>query len=258
MHEGLREFIIGTLAKRDIGLMRYSRQRDLEACENSSHDLALLKEMPESQVVRLMKLLETSQSQFRQDLFVLSTLNFKTSGYFVEFGATDGVHLSNTLLLEREFEWTGILAEPALRWHDALRHNRNCKIDARCVWNKTGATLKFHEAEDSEFSAIDRYSRTGRNANKNGRDYSVDSISLMDLLDEHLAPRRIDYLSMDTEGSEYEILSAFNFDKYDIRIVTIEHNYQPVREKIFELMTSKGYERRFEQVSLIDDWYVRI
>jgi len=67
----------------------------------------------------------------------------------------------------------------------------------------------------------------------------------------------IDYLSIDTEGSEYEILSNFNFDKYQIKIVTCEHNFTPAREKIFSLMTQKRYLRRFAKFSRFDDWYVR-
>jgi hypothetical protein len=71
-----------------------------------------------------------SKSQFMQDMFAL-VLAAKPRGErcFVEFGACDGVHLSNTYLLEKAFEWTGLLAEPALCWHDGLRKNRSCDID---------------------------------------------------------------------------------------------------------------------------------
>ena len=51
---------------------------------------------------------------------------------------------------------------------------------------------------------------------KKGKKYRIKTISLEDLLLKYNAPVVIDYLSMDTEGSEYEILSAFNFDKYKI------------------------------------------
>ena len=72
-------------------------------------------------------------SQLKQDLFVLLETGFKRGGYFVEFGATNGIDLSNTYLLEREFGWTGILAEPATAWHEALQRNRNAIIDTDCV-----------------------------------------------------------------------------------------------------------------------------
>ena len=54
-----------------------------------------------------------SYAQIQQDLFILCELNFKRNGFFVEFGATDGIKLSNTYLLEKEFGWTGVLVEPA-------------------------------------------------------------------------------------------------------------------------------------------------
>jgi hypothetical protein len=55
-------------------------------------------------------LLEKSKAQLRQDLFVLSETHYKRNGYFVEFGAANGIDLSNTYLLETEFSWSGILA----------------------------------------------------------------------------------------------------------------------------------------------------
>ena len=66
----------------------------------------------------------------------------------------------------------------------------------------------------------------------------------------------IDYLSIDTEGSEFEILNSFDFSKFKFRIITCEHNYTPMREKIFELLTKNGYTRVFKEISFNDDWYV--
>ena len=80
---------------------------------------------------------------------------------------------------------------------------------------------------------------------------------MLDLLEKYNAPKTIDYLSIDTEGSEYEILSVFDFDAFDIRVITCEHNYTPMREQLFELLTKNGYERKYSELSLFDDWYVR-
>ena len=69
--------------------------------------------------------LEYSKAQLHQDIFVLAEHDFKSAGYFVEFGATNGHDLSNTYLLETQFGWQGIVAEPAKSWHEALKKNRN-------------------------------------------------------------------------------------------------------------------------------------
>ena len=96
-----------------------------------------------------------------------------------------------------------------------------------------------------------------RRRKKNNKHYLVESVSLNDLLSEHSAPVEIDYLSIDTEGSEYEILSQFDFLKYSINIITVEHNFSSKRDDLFQLLYSKGYRRIFESISLFDDWYVK-
>jgi hypothetical protein len=77
------------------------------------------------------------------------------------------------------------------------------------------------------------------------------------MLERHSAPREIDYLSIDTEGSELAILEAFDFDRYVIRCITCEHNFRPDRQRTQDLLESKGYVRAFGEVSLFEDWYVR-
>ena len=199
-----------------------------------------------------------SQAQLRQDVFVMNELGYKRDGYFVEFGATNGKDLSNTYMLEKNFGWTGILAEPAHIWHDDLQKNRSCLLDFNCVWSKTGETVSFNEVTEAELSTIDTFSSADGHAAKrtSGNKYEVLTISLMDLLDKHDAPKVIDYLSIDTEGSELEILEAFNFDAYKFRTITCEHNYTPMREKIYDLLTSHGYVRKLSDFSYFDDWYV--
>src|SRR5690606_9762466 len=120
-------------------------------------DIEIILSLPENQTRDLLRNLVKSKSQLRQDLFVLSQLGFKRNGYFVEFGATNGVTFSNTHLLEKEFNWTGILAEPAKNWHSDIQRNRSSRIDKRCVWKESGATIKFREVEVGELSTIDTY-----------------------------------------------------------------------------------------------------
>lgn len=202
-----------------------------------------------------------SKAQILQDLFALHSVAFKPTGFFVEFGATNGITLSNTHILEVKFGWKGILAEPARCWTAALRANRNCAIDSRCVWTVTGEKLQFAETTDAELSTVGTFANridAHATARTTCETYDVETITLADLLLAHNAPRQIDYLSIDTEGSEYSILSHFDFDAFDINVITVEHNYvQRDRDQIHRLLTSKGYVRTFEKFSQWDDWYVR-
>ena len=211
------------------------------------------------ELLRLNGSSRRSKAQLRQNIFVLMETGFKREGYFVEFGATDGVHLSNTWLLEKEYDWTGILAEPARVWHEDLRANRSSNIDTDCVYASTGDQIEFNMTHLPELSTIANFSSTDGHASsrKAGAIYKVPTISLEDLLKRHGAPREIDYLSIDTEGSEFSILERFPFDQWMVQIITVEHNYSPTRDKIADLMHRNGYRRKFEGLSRWDDWYVR-
>ena len=228
---------------------------------NAKLDLDFIQATKPRDLTSFFTALGKSKSQLRQDLFVLVELNFLEGGYFVEFGATNGVDLSNTYLLEQGFSWRGILAEPARVWHEELQKNRPlASIESSCVWRDSTSTLAFNETFPASLSTIDNFSQSDLHASAReiGTHYEVHSISLMDMLKKHGAPQQIDYLSIDTEGSEFEILSAFDFSKYSFRTVTIEHNFTENREKICDLLTTHGYQRRYESISDFDDWYVKI
>jgi FkbM family methyltransferase len=198
------------------------------------------------------------KAQFHQDLFVLLTLEFKTNGFFVDFGATNGIQMSNSWSLEK-FGWRGIVAEPGRQWQEALKNNRECYISTKCVWKESNKKILFNETIDSGFSTIDLFSSGDRHsrARTSGQKYYVETISLADLLLTANAPKHIDYLSIDTEGSEFDILSAFDFKEWDISIITVEHNFTENREKLRLLLESNGFVRVLTSISEVDDWYVK-
>jgi len=176
------------------------------------------------------------------------------------------VTLSNTWLLEKMLGWNGILAEPARTWHEQLFSNRQCIIDTRCISRDTGATYDFLEVRRSinatpELSTLENFAKNGDWASKlrcrDSERYKVESISLNDLLDHYDAPLDIQFLSLDTEGSGYEILQAFDFHRRTIRSICVEHNYvRKNRKNINRLLVSKGYQKVFDQLSRFDDWYI--
>ena len=67
------------------------------------------------------------------------------------------------------------------------------------------------------------------------------SITLNDLLHLHDAPKEIDYISIDTEGSEVDILDNFNFNEYDIKYFTVESNNEENRNKVIDIMSKNKY-----------------
>jgi FkbM family methyltransferase len=207
-----------------------------------------------------MNNLAHSKAQLYQDLYVLYKLNSKKNGFFVEFGATNGLALSNTYLLEKTMGWMGILAEPFPIWHAELAANRSAAIDHRCVWSRTGETQEFLGTDYApEYATLLSY----RDQDKHHalRSHSsnvllVQTVSLNDLLAQHKAPKDLDYLSVDTEGSEFEILSHLDFKRYRPKLLSVEHNFNvEMRGKLFDLLSAQGYVREFEEFSRFDDWY---
>jgi FkbM family methyltransferase len=174
--------------------------------------------------------------------------------YFVEFGATDGISISNTYLFEKFFQAQGIVSEPARIWRKELEKNRQCCISNKCVWEKSGEKLEFIESTNPDLSGL-----AGYDGPIKGREtkeiYEVDTISLDDLLQSFAAPKSMNFLSIDTEGSELKILSNFNFQKFQFDVIVCEHNYGQNREEIRQLLESNGYKRKHKFASFFDDWY---
>ena len=211
---------------------------------------------------KLRELVPRSKAQVRQDLFVISELNFKRDGFFIEIGAQDGISGSNSYMLEKIFNWGGIIVEPSRTYKNVLPRNRNCKIDNSAIWSTSGIHFQFADLGHSGLSSIKNLMGEGihgkTRSESHFEEYEVQTLSLKDLLIKHNAPKVIDYLSIDTEGSEYEIISNFDFESYLIKIITIEHNYEEKqRELIKQKLNSAGYVRKYSEISHQDDWYIK-
>ena len=200
-----------------------------------------------------------SSSQLLQDIFVVAALGEMREGFFVEFGACDGLELSNSLLLEREYGWQGVLAEPSRQWHKKLTRNRSASVDFRCVFSSTGEGQMFHETEVGALSTLEKFSNEDIHhltREGGGKKYEVETVSLEDLLSQHNAPSVVDYLSMDTEGSEWEILREFDFSNRIFKVITVEHNYGANRDAIHQRLSNNGYRRWRADLTRFDDWYL--
>ncbi len=199
-----------------------------------------------------------SRSQLGQDLWVLEQLAWKRDGFFVEFGATDGVLLSNSWLLEKHFAWRGICAEPNPKLFARLQQNRSCTLSRACVYRNSGERMKFVLAD--AYGGLEDLARYDQHVEKRkayaavGDVIEVTTISLMDLLDQQDAPALIDYLSIDTEGSELAILEGIDWGRYQFRCITVEHNFTEQRQGIQKLLEAQGYQCRKQQW---DDWYAK-
>ena len=209
---------------------------------------------------------EISHSQLFQDLFVLFKLGNKRKGRFLEFGATNGKELSNSYLLEKNFEWEGILAEPSPQWEKSLKENRpRTKIINECIYSESGTMIDFFVSKKGVLSTINEFRESdiesipGNTKARNEEGYlvKVPTISLNDVFIKHFNGEKIDYMSVDTEGSELLILSKFNFEKYGPKIVTVEHNFTSAQKNLDNLFEENNYKRFFPQQTQFDSWYIR-
>jgi len=210
------------------------------------------------------------KSKQGQDRWVIETLGSLNSGYFVDIGAHDGISNSNSYVFEHLFGWSGICIEPNpnMRSFQRLVNNRKCVCENIAVWDFNG---------EIDFVARGRHCETSGVPDKDVSEYILEDLvkqkkhgiikvpcmTLQSILDKHSAPKVIDYLSIDTEGSEYNILKDFDFSKYIFKTVTIEtKSWQPYtelkfhknRDKIMDLFVSNGYE--FIKHYVVDDYFV--
>jgi hypothetical protein len=195
-----------------------------------------------------MFLVYMSRAQIQQDVWVLSK-HGDAPGYFVELGAFHPTNLSNTSLLE-ERGWSGLSVDPfpSGDWNSRPRTRL-----VQEVVTGNGEEVTFIQGD--ELGGIEAFVTCHINKVAHKPRVKLPSVTPAELLEKYGVPRVIDYLSLDTEGNELDILQAFPFDKHQVNLVTVEHNFQePQRTQIKQFLESKGFTR--ERMHHWDDFYV--
>ena len=158
-------------------------------------------------------------SQIGQDAWVHSVLGNKNDGFFIELGASDGMEYSNSLFFEKNLGWKGLCIEPNPFYYTKLQENRKCLTSPYCISDINNKNIEFNLSDLA--SGVLSTAGPFTNGSKN---ILVETKRLDTLLDEIKAPLIIDYLSLDVEGHEYDVINDFNFKKYRFNCITVEHN----------------------------------
>jgi FkbM family methyltransferase len=171
------------------------------------------------------------------------------SGFFVEVGANQPRHQSQTWHLE-QLGWRGVLVEPQPDLAEELSRRRTAKVFAVACSSpqNAGKRMRFHVA--GAHSSLDRNRMAPGTQPEHLIEVPVRPLD--DILVQAEAPAGFEFLSIDVEGHELEVLSGFDLARWRPRLVLIEDHVANLNKHRF--MKNAGYRliRRFEY----NGWYV--
>lgn len=175
----------------------------------------------------------------------------KENGVYIELGANDGLTQSNTAFFNFFRNWTGVLIEPSYNSYELCRQNRpnNIVLNFCCVSN----TYEYETIKGDFDSCLMSSVNGDRKMNSNNL-VEVKCITLEKIFDLYLKDKTVDFLSLDTEGYEYNILEGLNLDKNRPKFMLIEV-YNRDLEKITNYLSSKNYclHSNFSNYNMIDN-----
>jgi len=201
-------------------------------------------------------------SQWAQDAFVLYVTGGTRGGRFLEIGAADGMSNSNTLSLEMEFGWTGTLVEPGPGAFNALRLNRgrhNCFVNAAAGPDNCERFVSFLSA--GELSCVSGREGADQHTQLRLAEGSEIKVVQLPFSQVMLDAGPLDYLSLDVEGAELDLLRWIDWGRtVPPRVITVEHNWRvEVKDEIKSFLSSRGYASFFEDCDWLvggDLWFV--
>ncbi len=181
--------------------------------------------------------------------YVLNLLQRKENLFFIDIGAHDGLSCSNSAFMEFFLNWKGICIEPHPELFSLLEESRSCKLYNCCVDEIDGdADFVIIDGDGDALSGIytnmtqEHKDRFIDHVNTHGGGYRIEKIksrTLNSILEENQITH-IDYLSIDTEGSEFNIIKSIDFEKFSINIISAENN-DPNDNSVRDFLQSKGF-----------------
>ena len=169
-----------------------------------------------------------SNSQAGQDEFVINVMKKKQNGFFLEIGTNDPIHINNTYILEKEYNWRGFLIEYDPKWESSY------------VETRPNSIYTINDARKIDYKK---------------------------LFETHNAPKNFDYLQIDLEVDNkstidtLEILNNNIFKDYKFATVTFDHDiyrgdFYNTRLRSREIFEQNGYFLLYPDVNTFEDWYV--
>jgi FkbM family methyltransferase len=207
----------------------------------------LRKQVILAQVKDGLRLPALMPSQDGEDILLYNFFEHKRTGFYIDIGAYDGLTWSNTYFFEA-LGWNGILIEPDPDLYKAcLRSRAHSKVTNMAVANKSGS-VQFTRTSGVgnwlSFVGEDK-KRTERIRSAGGAPerITVPCLTLNDILKDCM--ENIDFISIDVEGGELEVLSGFDIERFRPRVLVIEHHANERDAAVKKMLAAHGYVDRY-------------
>ncbi len=171
-------------------------------------------------------------------------------GYFVEVGANDPFSLSQTWQLEQK-GWKGVLVEPLPERAEALRKNRpNSQVfQVACGSMENVGERDFYIGDADQLSSLEKYVD---DPNVNYIKSIKVKVMTLDSILEQAKVNRIDFISIDTEGTELEVLKGFSLNKWKPKLLLIEDKIHSLKKHCY----LKGQNYKLIRRTGLNNWYI--
>ena len=183
-------------------------------------------------------------------LLALLYASNNTTGSFVELGALNGVNLSNTIMLERCWGWRGLLVEAnPLSYEELERSGRTAHKEHAAVCeagsgNMTIALSRKHHEISGFLSSYVNGSMKRFSRYVNLSDTAQVPCARLDVLMKRAdMPARVNFLSLDVEGAEFDVISTVDPARFDVVLVELDRRDNDKDQKVRARLTGAGLVR---------------
>ena len=203
-------------------------------------------------MVNKMSEIEWYSSGEKNDQWAAEVLDYKKEGYFIEIGACSGIRNSMCYSLEKYLDWNGIAVEPHSKYWKECKEIRKIPVNA-CIYDFDGE-IDYLECEGKipergwvaeGLSGIPHHLAPHHKHyhDRFGKLVKKQCISPSTLLSTYNAPNQIDFLAIDVEGAELNILTAWPWEEYPVTLISVESGTEKSELMIEEYLATQNYSR---------------
>lgn len=253
LRNSIRDLLLYNLETRNLcsnldnkidNLIQIQRLLNQHYLDNIEKKISALFEIYKLSNINNVNNVEDFKGQIGHDIIAYLCLKNKKNGFYIDIGAYDGIKLSNTYIFEK-LGWNGFCVEANPKTFESLKKNRRCDAYNYALSSVKNEKAKFITSSVDvldvlEMHKTDRHeNRIIKESNNNIKYIEVPTITFEELMNKYENIEHIDFMSLDIEGGELDVLKSINFNKYSFGLITVEfnNNYNEIKH----LMFSNGY-----------------